>query len=149
MPDLSTFRKRTPQWTRNRASVALVLVIASLGAIALLQTDKVGVSSDKLLSAAEVHRASVHGVDTSTQKATGIIEVVDHSKRTFVLHLGTSQSMGWPVLAKVGFAVHDAQLMEGLSIGSKVTIEFRRAGLDMQVIAITKNSGPSDISVGQ
>lgn len=136
MTELPNFRKLGPSGTRNRAGLAFVLVAAALGAMTLIQPDKPSVGGDLRSSALDASNAPSNCFAACTLSATGIVQSVNQAKRTFVLDLGISQSMGWPVLAEAGFVVHDAQLMEGLAIGSKVTISYRRNGPNNQVTAI-------------
>lgn len=73
----------------------------------------------------------------TTYWASGIVEALDRTHGSLTIDHGPGQSMGWPLWLGVRYVASDASELEGITVGDRVLIEFRKRGADYEVIAIT------------
>lgn len=60
-------------------------------------------------------------------KATGIVKSVEPQKGTVTLAHGPVESLKWPAMT-MGFSVRDKALLETMSVGKNINVEFVKEG---------------------
>ena len=70
-----------------------------------------------------------------TYKTIAVVKEVDSAKGKVMLAHQAVKSLNWPAMT-MGFMVKDKELLTKLSVGKKVSVEFKKEGADYVVVAV-------------
>jgi Cu(I)/Ag(I) efflux system protein CusF len=101
---------------RNTAIIAAVLAAATP---ALAQTNAMQDMGMGQQSAQEAH--------TAVHQATGVVKSVDAGKGKVTIAHGPVKTLNWPAMTMT-FSVKDKGLLDKLSVGKRVQVEFEKQG---------------------
>lgn len=82
---------------------------------------------DMMNRSSESKSMSDSGAAGQVHKATGIVKSVEPQKGTVTLAHGPVESLKWPAMT-MGFSVRDKALLETMSVGKNVNVEFVKEG---------------------
>jgi Cu(I)/Ag(I) efflux system periplasmic protein CusF len=68
-------------------------------------------------------------------KATGVVKSVDAKKNTVMLAHDPVASLNWPAMT-MAFKVEDPKLVQGLTVGKKVEVEFTQRDKEYVITSI-------------
>ena len=73
--------------------------------------------------------------EMETYKTTGVVKEVDSVKGKVMLDHQAVKSLNWPAMT-MGFLVNDKKLLNKLSVGKQVNVEFKKEGAGYVVVAV-------------
>ena len=71
----------------------------------------------------------------TVHKATGVVRSVDTNKNTVTLAHEPVASLKWAAMT-MAFKVDDRKLLDGVTVGKKVDIEFKQSGKDYVITSL-------------
>jgi Cu(I)/Ag(I) efflux system protein CusF len=76
-----------------------------------------------------------NAAEVETHKASAVVQKIDRANGKVTLAHEAVQSLNWPAMT-MGFTVQDKSLLDKLTVGKKVNVEFVRQGNDYVVTAV-------------
>ncbi|WP_071870356.1 copper-binding protein [Atopomonas hussainii] len=124
---------------KKHTNLLSVTLVAGLIASPLLQAQQDEHAGHGMMQAS-MH-AEGHGMDHGDMgmagEGEGVIKALLPDRKQVVIDHEPVASHNWPKMT-MGFAVTDAKLLEGLSVGDKVSFKFTAKGMNGVISAITK-----------
>jgi Cu/Ag efflux protein CusF len=71
----------------------------------------------------------------TVHQATAVVKAVDSASNTVTLAHEAVKSLNWPAMT-MGFSVKDETLLDKLTVGKKVDVEFTQQGSDYVITAV-------------
>jgi Cu/Ag efflux protein CusF len=82
-----------------------------------------------ILLAGTLAMAQPAGADSGSHHAVGVVKSIDANKGTVTLAHGAVASLNWPAMTMT-FKMQDKKLLEKLSAGQKIEVDFVQQGKD-------------------
>ena len=89
----------------------------------------------KAMKAAHGSQPASKGAKTVTHKAIAVVQKIDRASGIVTLAHGAVQSLDWPAMT-MGFSVKQKSLLDKLTVGRKVNVEFVQKGNEYVVTAV-------------
>jgi Cu/Ag efflux protein CusF len=75
------------------------------------------------------------GMQADTHQADGTVKAIDKEKLKITLAHGPVKTLNWPAMT-MGFSVKDKSMLDKMTVGQKVHVEFVKQGNDYVVTSI-------------
>lgn len=119
---------------KSATTVALILTLF-VASLAPAQADAMKGMDAKDMKMNGMDMSVGKDVRSPTYTTMAVVKAVDTATGKLMLAHEAINSLNWPAMT-MGFTVKDKTLLEGLAVGRKVSVEFRKDGTDYVVVSV-------------